>query len=110
MKRKLTFLALSAMLLALCSFAQAQQSTKFPRMLFLAFFMPPLSISSPRRGGRGWLRSWTSMAGAAGFVELAPKERSTGPCQEIVWEGADVDLGRLPVQTCWPGDVGALIT
>ena len=25
-------------------------------------------------------------------------------------EGADVDLGRLPVQTCWPGDAGPLIT
>ena len=32
------------------------------------------------------------------------------PCQEVVWEGDDVDLGRLPVQTCWPGDAGPLIT
>ena len=28
----------------------------------------------------------------------------------MVEEGEDVDLGRLPVQTCWPGDVGPLIT
>ena len=27
-----------------------------------------------------------------------------------MWEGDDVDLGRLPVQTCWPGDAGPLIT
>ena len=27
-----------------------------------------------------------------------------------MWEGADVDLGRLPIQTCWPGDAGPLIT
>jgi 4-hydroxy-3-polyprenylbenzoate decarboxylase len=27
-----------------------------------------------------------------------------------VWEGKDVDLARLPVQTCWPGDAGPLIT
>ena len=27
-----------------------------------------------------------------------------------MWEGADVDLARLPVQTCWPGDAGPLIT
>ncbi len=34
-----------------------------------------------------------------------------GPaCQEVVLEGADVDLARLPVQTCWPGDAGPLIT
>ena len=37
---------------------------------------------------------------------MAPKERQSAPCQEIVWEGADVDLARLPVQTCWPGDAG----
>ncbi len=43
-------------------------------------------------------------------LNMAPKLRSSAPCQEIVWEGADVDLGRLPVQTCWPGDVGPLIT
>ena len=43
-------------------------------------------------------------------LDMAPKERRSGPCQEVVWEGADVDLARLPVQTCWPGDVGPLIT
>src|ERR1043165_4804530 len=41
---------------------------------------------------------------------MAPKERSNAPCQEIVWEGSQVDLGRLPIQTCWPGDAGPLIT
>jgi len=43
-------------------------------------------------------------------LNMAPKERSSGPCQEIVWEGKDVDLARLPVQTCWPDDAGPLIT
>src|SRR4030095_11589046 len=43
-------------------------------------------------------------------MHMTPKERSSAPCQEIVWEGADVDLARLPVQTCWPGDAGPLIT
>src|SRR6266581_4139936 len=43
-------------------------------------------------------------------MHMAPKERSTAPCQEIVWEGSEVDLARLPVQTCWPGDVAPLIT
>jgi 4-hydroxy-3-polyprenylbenzoate decarboxylase len=41
---------------------------------------------------------------------MAPKELRSAPCQEIVWEGADVDLARLPVQHCWPGDVAPLIT
>ena len=43
-------------------------------------------------------------------LDMAPKERRSGPCQDVVWEGRDVDLGRLPVQTCWPGDVSPLIT
>ncbi|TXF09900.1 4-hydroxy-3-polyprenylbenzoate decarboxylase [Pelomicrobium methylotrophicum] len=41
---------------------------------------------------------------------MAPKEVSSAPCQEVVWEGNDVDLSRLPVQTCWPADAGPLIT
>ncbi|OGB48168.1 MAG: 3-octaprenyl-4-hydroxybenzoate decarboxylase [Burkholderiales bacterium RIFCSPLOWO2_12_FULL_65_40] len=41
---------------------------------------------------------------------MAPKERSSPPCQEVVWEGADVDLARLPIQHCWPGDVAPLVT
>jgi 4-hydroxy-3-polyprenylbenzoate decarboxylase len=43
-------------------------------------------------------------------MHMAPKERSSAPCQEIIWERADVDLGRLPVQTCWPDDVAPLIS
>jgi 4-hydroxy-3-polyprenylbenzoate decarboxylase len=43
-------------------------------------------------------------------LNMAPKERSSGACQEVVWEGKDVDLARLPVQTCWPQDAGPLIT
>ena len=42
--------------------------------------------------------------------DMAPKTVSSPPCQEIVWEGADVDLAKLPIQTCWPGDAGPLIT
>ena len=43
-------------------------------------------------------------------MHMTPKERSSAPCQEIVWEGDGCDLARLPVQTCWPGDVAPLIT
>ena len=40
----------------------------------------------------------------------APRQVRSAPCQEIVLEGGDVDLGSLPVQTCWPDDAGPLIT
>ncbi|MGV3654160.1 MAG: 4-hydroxy-3-polyprenylbenzoate decarboxylase [Noviherbaspirillum sp.] len=42
--------------------------------------------------------------------DMAPREVRGAPCQEIVWEGQDVDLARLPVQHCWPGDAAPLIT
>jgi len=32
------------------------------------------------------------------------------PCQQVVMEGDEVDLTKLPIQTCWPGDVAPLIT
>src|SRR5206468_10354115 len=44
------------------------------------------------------------------LLDMAPKERSSAPCYETVREGNDVDLARLPVQHCWPGDAGPLIT
>ena len=32
------------------------------------------------------------------------------PCQDGVLGGSEIDLGRYPIQTCWPGDAGPLIT
>jgi 4-hydroxy-3-polyprenylbenzoate decarboxylase len=43
-------------------------------------------------------------------LNMAPKERASAPFQEVVWEAAEVDLARLPVQQCWPQDAGPLIT
>ena len=42
--------------------------------------------------------------------EMTPKTVSSPLSQEIVWEGKDVDLSKLPIQTCWPGDIAPLIT
>lgn len=41
---------------------------------------------------------------------LSPKEIKKPACQEVVIEGDDVDLGMLPIQTCWPDDVAPLVT
>ncbi len=43
-------------------------------------------------------------------LTMSPKVLSSAPCQEVVWEGKDVDLSKLPIQHCWPGDVAPLIT
>src|SRR5450830_1374388 len=42
--------------------------------------------------------------------DMSPKEVNGAPCHDIVWEGPDVDLARLPIQHCWPGDAAPLIT
>ncbi len=59
---------------------------------------------------KGLMDAWEKFPVLKQVLNMAPKELSKAPCQEIVWEGKDVDLGRLPIQTCWPGDVGPLIT
>ncbi|MFY9138255.1 UbiD family decarboxylase [Zwartia sp.] len=46
----------------------------------------------------------------AALWDMSPKNVRGAPCQEIVWEGDDVDLDKLPIQTCWPGDVAPLLT
>ena len=43
-------------------------------------------------------------------LNLSPKEVSKAPCQKIVIEGDDVDLTKLPIMRCWPGDVAPLVT
>ena len=59
---------------------------------------------------KGLKDAWEKWPVLKQVLNMAPKEVSSAPCQQIVWEGADVDLARLPVQTCWPGDAGPLIT
>jgi 4-hydroxy-3-polyprenylbenzoate decarboxylase len=43
-------------------------------------------------------------------LAMKPKTVSRPPCQEVVLRGDDIDLSRLPVQTCWPGEPAPLIT
>ena len=59
-------------------------------------------------------KGFKEMIGLSSLVKtlwnMAPKELRSAACQDVVWEGADVDLARLPVQHCWPDDVAPLIT
>ena len=43
-------------------------------------------------------------------LNMGPKTISRPPCQDVVIDGDDIDLNKLPIQTCWPGDVGPLVT
>jgi len=59
---------------------------------------------------KGLKDAWDKWPVLRQVMNMAPKEVSGAPCHEVVWEGKDVDLSRLPVQTCWPGDAAPLIT
>ena len=59
---------------------------------------------------RGLKDAWDKLPVLKQVLNMAPKVLSAAPCQEVVWEGAEVDLARLPIQTCWPGDAGPLLT
>jgi len=43
-------------------------------------------------------------------IDMAPKRVKNAPCQEVIIEKDQVDLNKIPVQTCWPGDAAPLIT
>ena len=59
---------------------------------------------------KGLRDAWEKLPVLKQVLNMVPKQLTSAPCQEIVWEGNDVDLGKLPIQTCWPGDVAPLIT
>ncbi|HMV12277.1 MAG TPA: 4-hydroxy-3-polyprenylbenzoate decarboxylase [Nitrosomonas sp.] len=59
---------------------------------------------------KGLKDAWEKLPVLKQVLNMAPKVVSSAPCQEIVWEGQAVDLSKLPIQTCWPGDVAPLIT
>ena len=44
------------------------------------------------------------------LASIGPNKVRSAPCQEVVVEGAEVDLGSLPVLTCWPDDGGPFVT
>ena len=69
----------------------------------LAFLRQP----EPPKGMRD---AWDKLPVFRQILNMAPREVRNGPCQTVVIEGPDVDLGSLPVQTCWPQDAGPLIT
>ena len=43
-------------------------------------------------------------------LSMSPKKLKKAPCQQVVMSGDDVDLTKLPIQHCWPGDVAPLVT
>ncbi len=59
---------------------------------------------------KGLKDAWDKWPVLKQVLTMSPKVLSSAPCQDVVWEGEEVDLAKLPVQHCWPGDVAPLIT
>jgi 4-hydroxy-3-polyprenylbenzoate decarboxylase len=59
---------------------------------------------------KGWRDALDKLPRYRKVLDMAPKVVKKAACQEVVLEGEAVDLSRLPIQTCWPGDAGPLIT
>ena len=77
------------------------------RIVELGELLAALREPSPVEGWRDALSRWP-MAVAA--LSTRPSVVSRPDCQYDQRVDADVDLGRLPIQTCWPGEPAPLVT
>ena len=69
---------------------------------FLAYLKEP----EPPKGIKD---AWEKLPMLKQVLSMAPKKVKKGACQQVVIEGDAVDLNRLPIMTCWPGDAAPLI-
>ena len=69
----------------------------------LAFLRSP----EPPRGVKD---AWELLPLARTVMGMRPKVVKSAPVQQVVLKGGDIDLAKLPVQTCWPGEPAPLIT
>lgn len=58
----------------------------------------------------GWRDAVDMLPMLRTVMAMKPKAVGRAPCQEVVLTGDDIDLGRLPIQSCWPGEPAPLIT
>jgi len=59
---------------------------------------------------RGFRDAMELLPLARTVMAMRPNTVKKAPCQEVVLTGKDIDLGRLPIQGCWPGEPAPLIT
>jgi 4-hydroxy-3-polyprenylbenzoate decarboxylase len=88
----------------------------------VAFGMGRESVSALREVGellaylrqpdppKGLRDAWEKLPILKQVLNMAPKSVNDAPCQQNVYKDDAVDLYKLPIQTCWPGDVAPLIT
>src|SRR3981189_608855 len=58
----------------------------------------------------GWREALDMLPMLRTVMAMKPRTVGSAPCPEVVLTGDDIDLRRLPIQTCWPGEPAPLIT
>ncbi len=69
-----------------------------------------LAALAEPEGARGWLQRLRAATGQDPFAALAPRTVRSGPSQQVVRLGEDVDLGLLPALRCWPDEKAAALS
>lgn len=59
---------------------------------------------------KGIKDAWNTLPKFKKVLDMAPKVLKKAPCQEVTIEKDQVDLNKIPIQTCWPGDAAPLLT
>jgi len=59
---------------------------------------------------KGLKDAWSTLPVFKKVLDMAPKTTRNAPCQHTVLQEDEIDLSRYPIQHCWPGDAGPLIT
>ncbi|KJZ15983.1 3-octaprenyl-4-hydroxybenzoate carboxy-lyase [Marinomonas sp. S3726] len=59
---------------------------------------------------KGMKDAWQKLPIFKQVMNMGPKVVKSAPCQQEVLEGDQVDLNKIPIQTCWPGDAAPLVT
>src|SRR6266705_1513222 len=58
----------------------------------------------------GWREALDMLPLLKTVMAMRPRTVNAAPCQEIVLRDGEIDLGLLPIQTCWPDEPAPLIT
>jgi len=65
-------------------------------------------LSSPKEGIIDKLKLLPKLGQFASWMPQVKSGR--GECQQVIWQGDEADISRLPVITCWPKDGGPFVT
>ncbi|MFD1327276.1 UbiD family decarboxylase [Mycoplana ramosa] len=73
----------------------------------LAAFLADLRDPKPPRSMRD---AWHKLPHLKAALSMNPRSVARAPCQQVIWRNGELDLDRLPIQSCWPGEPAPLVT